>query len=251
MKKLLAITLAAVILPLALNAQDIKVMSYNIRNSEAKDGTNSWMYRYAAAADMIKDQAADVIGMQEILEDQIYFIEQNFREYKCVGEYTSIFWNKKTMSMLKWDTIELPESECIATWALMKDKKSGNKFYMVNTDLGQTPKDARKSAVQLIIDTVAALNKEALPVVLTGGFDTRSSDAVLSGLEAEMKNARKAAEKTDNTGTYHNWGKVSDVIDHVYISGFSACPEYQTVTKRYSDRKFVSDHYPIVAMLVF
>jgi endonuclease/exonuclease/phosphatase family metal-dependent hydrolase len=41
------------------------------------------------------------------------------------------------------------------------------------------------------------------------------------------------------------------VIDYIYISGFSACPEYQTVTKKYLDRTFISDHYPITARLIF
>ena len=50
MKKTLSIILAAMILPLAVNAQDLKVISYNIRNSQANDGTNSWLYRYAASA---------------------------------------------------------------------------------------------------------------------------------------------------------------------------------------------------------
>jgi endonuclease/exonuclease/phosphatase family metal-dependent hydrolase len=41
------------------------------------------------------------------------------------------------------------------------------------------------------------------------------------------------------------------IIDYIYISGFSSCLEYQTVTKKYNDRKFISDHYPITARLIF
>lgn len=245
MKKFFAIALAAVILPLALNAQDIKVMSYNIRNGEAKDGTNSWMYRYASTAEMIKEQQADVWGIQEALEDQIYFIEQNFREYKTAGDFASIIWNKKTVALQKSGSFDA------ATWALFKHKETGKKFYVVNVDLDKTPAEEQKAVIAQILEKTEAMNKESLPIVMTGGFFMKPGDAALADLESKMINARKSAAKTDNTGTYNNWGKTSEIRDHIYYLSFSACDEYQTVTKRYADRKFVSDHYPLMVLFTF
>lgn len=241
MKRTVTILIAAMLAHFAMNAQDLKVISYNIRNSEEKDGTNSWIYRYAASAEMIKDQNADIIGVQEALEDQIFFIEENFKQYKGTGEYTPVFWNKKTVSMLKSGSFDS------STWALMKAKKSGNRFYVVNLDLAKTPEGERKAAVSAILDKIAGINTDSLPVILLGGFYMKS----VADAESQMSNARKTAPKTDNTGTYNNWGKNSDVIDHILYSGFSACSEYQTVTKKYADRKFVSDHFPLMALLVF
>ena len=80
MKRTLTILIAAILVQFAMNAQDLKVMSYNIRQSGAKDGTNSWMYRFAATGEMIKDQMPDVFGVQEATFEQVYFIEQNFKE---------------------------------------------------------------------------------------------------------------------------------------------------------------------------
>ena len=90
-------------------------------------------------------------------------------------------------------------------------------------------------------------------MVLTGDFNVKPDDPCLAGLDACMKCTRKIAAKTDNHNTFNGWGKASKdmVIDYIYISGFSACPEYQTVTKRYSDRTYISDHYPITARLIF
>ena len=245
MKRIVTILIAAMLLPLAMNAQDLKVISYNIRNSESKDGTNSWAYRYAASAEMIKDQQADVIGLQEATKDQKYFIEQNFKDYKCAGKTVSFLWNKKTVSLLKSGDMEA------ATWAQIKHKKTGNRFYLVNVDLENTAEADRKAALRQIMDKVNEMNSENLPVVVTGGFYMKPTDPSLSDMNSEMINARKAALKTDNTGTYHNWGKVSDIIDHIYYSSFSECPEFKTVTDRYADRKFISDHYPIMTLLTF
>lgn len=245
MKRTVITLIAAVILPLALNAQDLKVISYNIRNSQAKDGTNSWIYRYAATAEMILDQQADVLGLQEALPDQVEFIEKNFKEYRSAGVSPVIVYNKKTVSILKSGETE------DASWALVKEKDTGKRFYLVNVDLESVAAAERKAALGKVLDAVAGINADALPVVVTGGFYMKPYDSGLADIEAKMSNARKTAPKTDNTGTYNNWGKNSDIIDHIYISGFSSCPEYQTVVKRYADRKFVSDHYPILVLLNF
>ena len=280
MKRIQMMLFAALImLPQIIMAQnygeapELKVMSFNIRYGDASDGTNSWNLRYAAAAEMIEDQKPDVMGLQEALSYQVLFIEENFRDYKCIGvgrengkkegEHMSIFWNKKTVSMLDWGTFwlsETPEKPSMgwdaacrrtATWALMKCKRTGNKFYFVNTHLDHVGVEARKNGLQLVMDRVAQMNKDNLPVVLTGDFNVQPSDACLSGLDAKMKSARKVAMKTDDKGTYNNWGKNSEVIDYIYFSGFRSCPEFQTVTKKYAKRTFVSDHFPIFAKLIF
>lgn len=260
-------------LPQFCFAQDLKVMSFNVRMSSANDGTNSWALRYPAVGDMFKDQKPDIMGVQEALYEQIYFFDNNFKDYKYVGvgredgkkegEFMAIFWNKKTVSLLDWGTYWLSETPdkpsmgwdaaCFrtATWALMKDKKTGKKFYFVNTHLDHVGKEARRNGLKLVMDKIAAMNKDGLPLVLTGDFNVTPDDPALVDVDANMKSARKVAEKTDNTGTFNNWGKASSVIDYIYFTGFSSCPEYHTVTEKYAERKFVSDHYPITAELKF
>lgn len=245
MKRTLTTLIAMALMAVALNAQDLKVISYNIRNSEAKDGTNSWQYRYAASAEMIKDQQADVLGLQEALEDQVTFIEQNFKDYKWTGDFATIIWNKKTVTLQKSGSFDA------ATWALFKHKETGKKFYVVNVDLDKTPAGEQKAVIAQILEKTEAINKDSLPVVMTGGFFMKPGDSALAEVESKMINARKSATKTDNTGTYNNWGKTSEIRDHIYYLSFSACDEYQTVTKRYADRKFVSDHYPLMVLFTF
>jgi len=281
MKKILFITLATVmLLPFNIQAKkndtdELKVMSYNIRMGTANDGTNSWEFRCPATIEMLNDQKPDVFGVQEAFEYQIKFIEEFCRDYKSVGvgrddgkkkgEFMSIFWNKKTVSLLKWgtfwlsDTPEVPskgwDAQCMrtATWALMKDKKTGNKFYFVNTHLDHKGVEAQKNGLKLIVDRIESINPQGYPMVLTGDFNMTPDNKALKDLDSRMQSARKVAVVTDSHNTFNAWSiKPSDkVIDYIYISGFSACPEYQTVTKKYAGRPFVSDHYPIFARLIF
>lgn len=283
MKRLLIILLAVSMLPQTIEAKkktsdkeyDLKVMSYNIRLGIGKDGTNSWEFRYPATALMIEDQQPDVFGVQEAHDFQILFIKENLRNYDCVGvgredgksegEHMSIFWNKKKISLIKSGTFWLSETpdkpskgwdaHCkrTATWALMKDKRTGKKFYFVNTHLDHRGKLAQKNGLALIVSRIDEINPQGYPMVLTGDFNVKPNNPVLTDLDKIMQSSRKVAKKTDNHQTFNGWGKAKSdaVIDYIYVSGFSDCIEYQTVTKSYAERKFISDHYPIFTTLKF
>lgn len=130
-------------------------------------------------------------------------------------------------------------------------QEDGRMFYYVNTHLDHVGQEAQKNGLKLILDHIASINPKGYPMVLTGDFNITPDNKALAGLDAVMQSTRKIAEKTDSLGTYNGWGKANEVIDYIYCSGFSKCVEYQTVTKKYADRAFVSDHYPIFARLIF
>ena len=177
----------------------------------------------------------------------------------------SIFWNKKKISLIKSGTFWLSETpdkpskgwdaHCkrTATWALMKDKRTGKKFYFVNTHLDHRGKLAQKNGLALIVSRIDEINPQGYPMVLTGDFNVKPNNPVLTDLDKIMQSSRKVAKKTDNHQTFNGWGKAKSdaVIDYIYVSGFSDCIEYQTVTKPYAERKFISDHYPIFTTLKF
>ena len=269
------------LLPMNLIARDdnrpveLKVMSYNIRNGEAKDGTNAWQYRAPATMMMLEDQKPDIFGIQEAFDYQVAAILTFTEGYKAVGvgredgkhegEHMSIFYNKKRLKLQRWGTYWLSETPdkpsmgwdaaCrrTATWALMKDKKSGKKFYFVNTHLDHVGVQARKKGLELIVANIAKMNKEGYPMILTGDFNVTLEDPCLEALEGVMKSARATAVKTDNSGSFNNWGKQNpeSPIDYIYYKGFSSCPVFEVVKKSYYERKFVSDHFPVSAVLIF
>jgi endonuclease/exonuclease/phosphatase family metal-dependent hydrolase len=217
----------------------------------------------------------DVFGVQEALDFQLTHVSEMARNYKNVGvgredgkhdgEHMAIFWNKKTVKMLKWGTFwlsEAPEKPSMgwdaacfrtATWALMKDKKTGKKFYFVNTHLDHVGKEARKLGLKLIVDRIDDINPEKYPMVLTGDFNVRPDNPCLVDLDKIMTSTRKIAKKTDSKGTFNGWRKDREggVIDYIYVSGFGEVVEYETITKKYADRSFISDHYPIMSVLKF
>lgn len=278
LKKLfLIIPVLLQILPQQMYSQstELKVMSYNIRQGSADDGDNSWIFRSSSTLEMLEDQMPDVFGVQEALGYQVEYISEHSIAYDYVGvgrddgnqkgEYMAIFWSKKTMSVLEWGTFWLSETPDVpskgwdaacyrtATWALMEVKKTGQKFYFVNTHLDHIGVDARREGLNLIVDKIASINHEGLPMVLTGDFNMIPSAPELKELDAKMNSTRLVAIESDNHNTFNGWGKGTkdQIIDYIYISGFSSCLEYHTVTDEYAQRKYISDHYPIVSRLIF
>ena len=279
MKKTLLFAAFAALFSLACSneSNELKVMSYNVRYDTPKDGDNIWDLRKHATIAMLDDVKPDVFGVQEALPNQIAYISEQAPVYKNVGvgrddgiskgEHMSVFWNTETVEMLQWGTYWLSETPDVpsygwdagcrrtATWTLMKDKRNGKKFFFVNTHLDHKGVEARKKGLQLVVDKIAAMNPDGYPMVLTGDFNVTPDDECLVDLDKQMKSARKIAKVTDNYTTYNSWGgnapQKEYVIDYIYVSGFSAVPQFYTNLKPYADRQFISDHYPIVAVLCF
>ena len=280
MKKLiLATAILLCALPAGAKKQEkntfngVTAISFNIRTANAKDGLNSWDFRGDAVLSMIKDQKPDVMGLQEALLIQIkpliYFLD----DYKWVGvgredgkkegEHMAIFYNKKRVSLLKWGTFwlsETPEKPSkgwdaqylrTATWALMKDKGTGKKFFVVDTHLDNTGAEAREKGLSLILDRIAAMNPDGLPLLLMGDFNMTVDDPSMAPVKKAMHNCRTVAAKSDGLDTCHDWGRHYSSIDFIWEKGFGSCIEYETLTKPYDGRAFISDHFPVKVKLLF
>lgn len=252
---------------------EVKVISYNIRFANKKDGDNVWQNRAKASPAMIRDYAPDVFGVQEALAVQLEYLDDKLPHYSFVGvgredgkkkgETMAIFYNTRKVRLLDWGTYWLSETpdkpsrgwdaDCkrTATWTLMEMKDSGRKFFYVNTHLDHRGDVAQQKGLELIVEHIAAMNPEELPMILTGDFNVTPEDPVLGGLNTRMLDARKTALKTDSRATFNAWGKSASIIDYIYYSGFTECAEYETIVRQYKGVLYISDHYPIVSRLVF
>ena len=275
-KLLLAVAALACLLPATYSckkAETIKAMSYNIRLGVANDGDNAWENRKEATYAMLTDQDPDVFGVQEAYKFQIEYINETCPQYASVGigredglekgEHMSIFYKKDLFELEDWGTYWLSETPDVpsmgwdaacfrtATWALLKNKKTGTEFYYVNTHLDHVGVEARKNGLALIVERIAAMNPEGYPMILTGDLNVKADDPCLEDLDKQMKSARVYAEKTTDKASFNGWGRAAQAIDYVYYSGFKKCTEFDVVDQTYDGKPYISDHYPVYAVLVF
>lgn len=281
MKKVL-IALAA-LLPFCLacgtsekKAESIKVMSYNIRYGTADDGDNIWENRKEAAAAMVLDQRPVCFGVQEALDFQLEYLQENCPGYRYVGvgredgvhdgEHMAVFYDSERMELEKWGTYWLSETPEVpsfgwdaackrtATWTLLKDLQTGKHFYFVNTHLDHVGWEARRNGLLLLVERIGNMNPEGYPMILCGDFNVHPDNPCLDELRTLMTDAWQSAATADFNITWHDWGKNTrdkTPIDYIFYSGFSACESMLRVTQTYNGRPYVSDHYPVTAVLVY
>ena len=277
MKKLiLAVAALAALLPATLSckkAETFKVISYNIRLGTANDGDNAWENRKEATTAMLVDQDPLIFGVQEAMKNQLDYITENCPQYACVGvgredgiemgDHMSIFYKKDLVELEKWGTYWLSETPeepskgwdaaCrrTATWALLKIKETGKEFFFVNTHLDHRGPEARKNGLALILDRIADMNPDDWPMILTGDLNVEPDDPCLTNLNTRMNSARAFAEKTTDKASFNGWGTAQEVIDYVYYSGFSKCLAFDVIDQTYAEKPYISDHYPVHAILQF
>lgn len=253
--------------------ETLKVMSYNIRLGVADDGDNSWDIRKPATIEMLETLRPDIFGVQEAYNYQLSYITGNCPQYSCFGvgrddgsdegEHMSIFYDNTKFECLNWGNYWLSETPDVpsfgwdaacrrtATWALLKNKQTGNEFFFVNTHLDHIGVQARINGLALVVDKIADMNPDGHPMVLTGDFNVEPDDICLVDLNTKMSSARATAEVSDTKPSFNGWGEASETIDYIYYSGFSCCHSFRVVDETFADKPYISDHYPVIAEIEF
>lgn len=288
MKSVLKYAFATLFALIAVNLDaQIKVISYNIRLSIADDGENSWQYRKSASIDMIEEERPDIFGLQEAMPEQVTYLNGNLPDYRSVGvgredgvdegEHMMIYYNSSKISLSEWGTYWLSETPDVpslgwgaackrtATWTKLCYLPTGQEFYYVNTHLDHVSALARRNGLKLIVENIKAMNKEGLPLIVTGDFNVQPTDDSLDGIESIMSSARTHALKTTDRGSFNGWGRYGESdaapvgasewkdlsLDYIYYTNFKGCLEFKVLDTPYGDVKYISDHYPVSAVLVF
>ncbi len=257
----------------------INVATFNMRYDNPDDSLNNWQYRKERIAQFIKDQKVEIVGTQELLQNQVDDLKALLPEYDMVGvardngkdegEYAAIFYlrdrfdaldsnnfwlceNPDSVGMKGWD------AACtrIATWAKMQDKATGKIFMAVNTHFDHVGEVARRESALLIISKIKEIVGDR-PAFLTGDFNVDSTSNAYETIttnEFVLNDSRKVAKAVEGADyTWHDFGKLPaeerGIIDFIFTT-----PSIE-VLKVYIPQEnadaLLSDHNPQVATLQF
>ena len=257
---------------------EIKVMSFNLRTSGMdKETPNHWNNRKAACVALIRDPMPDIMGVQEAtytdqwvwLKNQLksagydgYGVNRQTGKESGAGETPGILYNTNVIKQIEVGTFWLSETPDkpskgwdanyyrTATWGLFEHIATGQKFFFVNTHLDHESVTAQVEGMKLIEKKLLEY-EEDYPLYLTGDFNVISTDKALDGIREFMRNARTYASVRDTNPTVNGFGNSSSrkQIDHIYYSDYLKAVEYYTIMDAYEGVTYVSDHYPIYAIL--
>ena len=260
---------------------EIKWATFNIRLDTPYDSLNNWEYRKDSVASFIRNQDLDIVGMQEVLHNQLVDLKTRLPEYaeigvgredgKTKGEYAPIFFKKDRFEILDNNTFWLsqyPDSigfigwdgACtrIATWAKMKDKQNGKIFMAINTHFDHVCTEARRKGALLIIEKIKEIVGDK-PAVLTGDFNVNDSSEAYNTLTTNsfvLKDAHKEAQTKEGVDyTFHNFGRIEpsscEKIDFIFITPNIKVSINYIPEEAKQEGKFLSDHNPEVVQISF
>ena len=250
----------------------IKVLTFNLRNSRAVDGLDSWPFRRAGLLERLKTLSPDLLGVQEARADQHDAIVEALADYTPVGvgrddgkrggEFASLFVRKARFDVMDSGNFWLsptPEEvgsvgwdadlTRICSWALIKDKVDGREIVFANTHFDHKGKLARENSAKLIASRLPAMYP-GRPVILTGDFNADdTTPAYKSILAAGWVDAYRQVHPTPTTNE-SSFGGFKGTTKGRRIDFIFASPEFEESAgeidrSTFANGRWPSDHYPV------
>jgi endonuclease/exonuclease/phosphatase family metal-dependent hydrolase len=260
---------------------EIKAMSFNIRVDTILDGLNRWSGRRKIVYDILADNAADVVGVQEALDHQVRQIQRALPQYdhyavgrndgREKGESCAIFYRKDRFSLTDcgtfWfsDTPSKPGSKDwgniwprICSWVYLTEKITGNGFYVYNVHLAVLSQNSRQKSVELLAKRIAA-RKPNDPFIVMGDFNMKLDNPAMVYLQntdsetpyPRMQDAwRSLYPDGICKGTQPGLLGLSSgpKIDHIPVCEGAKVLDVQ-IDRRKVNGRYASDHFPIIAKI--
>jgi len=269
----LLLSLAIAQAPAAPPAQaaPLTVMSFNIRYGTANDGENHWLKRREQLFALLREQQADVVGLQEALHGQIEEILQAVPGYAYVGvgrsdgrqagEYAAILYRTARLQARRSDTFWFSDTpgvvksaswgnqiERISTWAYFEDRE-GPAFYVFNVHLDHQSQPSRERSAALLLARIGALDPKA-PVIVTGDFNAGENNPAAVAMLAVFRDSFRVLHPDANeAGTFNGFkpGQTGgDKIDFVFVEPGTEVLD-AAIVRTSRDGRYPSDHFPVTA----
>lgn len=266
---------------LATAAEPFRVMSFNVRNSNAQDGEDAWPKRTELFFGTIAAYAPDLIGFQEVLAVQHDALTTRLSDYGFVGvarddgkrkgEWSCVAYRKARFTVVAdgnfWlsETPEVIGSKSwdaaltrICSWVRLRETATGKEFVFANTHFDHKGVIARQEASKVISHRVSVI-AAGVPALLTGDLNINEDNPAYTVF---VKPTTPGAIRwTDAFREVHPKRGPEEVSFHAFKGGstgsridFIFHTDHFVATEAAIDRtarngRYPSDHYPVTAVV--
>jgi endonuclease/exonuclease/phosphatase family metal-dependent hydrolase len=270
-------SLAILFFSFSLSAQELNVMTFNIRLNTASDSLNAWPYRKDKVASQILFHDVHLLGVQEALHIQMTDLEDRLPQFNYVGggrddgkekgEYSAIFYDTVRLQLLAtkmfWlsETTEVPGSKSwdaaitrMVTWAKFKDRKTKKIFFAFNTHFDHIGKLARRESANIVLKKVKEI-AGSVPVIFTGDFNAEPADEPIMVImdknnPLHLTDSKEISQTTHYgpTGTFNGFQskeRNDQPIDYIFLKGKWKVLTHASISQTWMGR-FASDHFAVL-----
>lgn len=266
----------------------LRLMTFNIlvKRPMIDLGARAWKERGPLVAELIRHYMPDVIGLQEVTEDQKLYLERELASvgYASVGlkraadqkigflkgrpgEYALIFYNVNRVMLNSHETIWLNETgqrfttgwdaklPRIATIAQFTRMDTHQSFVVCNMHLALEPVAQRQGARMVAQHGLQKAGN--MPLFILGDFNMTEQPAMqqLQTVIPTIGNTKYVARNTHipadeaRGGTRVGWKKIEEagyIIDHIFANNIGAVINYAIPVRSDAKKWRVSDHRPVL-----
>jgi len=262
----------------AYTQSPLKVMTFNIRYNNPADSIYNWDHRKNMVYGVFRTYNPDIAGLQEVLFTQLTNLKDTLKEYswfgvgrddgKKAGEFSVLCY--KTSRFIKVDgsdfwlskTPDVPGSKSwqaactrIVTWLMLRDKISGQLFFIFNTHFDHASEEARVESAKLLRKKIDEITS-GRTVLVCGDFNSTSSGEAYKLLTNKstpgfLVDTRVSLPDTVKEPSYSFIGfpfhpDAGNLIDFIFTRNAPAwkVKTYHIITDN-RDGLYPSDHLPV------
>lgn len=260
--------------------QEIKVMSFNVRFDNPADGINAWEHRVPLVEKYMSEEMPDIMGVQESLHHQNEDLLRIMSGYAYIGtgrddgqrsgEFSPVFYRTQTFTLIEhgqfWlsETPDIPGSigweailPRVVSWAKLKHRESEREMFVFNTHFSHVSDLAREKSMEFMSDQIRKIAAD-YPIIITGDFNITKGSPLYHQMTEHLEEnngvrnveyySQQPVINADNTFNAFREDTDSRVIDYIFTNKHFEVKNF-TVDQIKDDGIFISDHWPIKAVL--
>ena len=238
------------------NQMNLRVMTFNLRFENDRDGQNAWECRRAMVVRVIEKHAPDILGTQEGKWDQLMYLADNLPDYRIhmpgrqedkKAQCPTLFvrkdrfeitggrdlWLSKTPDVYMskdWDSA-FPRMMSYAELACLEDE--GRNMCAVVTHLDHIGKEARFHQAKIIAEQAG---RTRFPSLVMGDFNEEPEADVHQILTDPAVGLKDTWQQSGG-----GWGR-----DSFTSHGFTGIPQKSRIDWILASKEFSVDHVQII-----
>lgn len=248
------------------------IIQYNIRMNTPSDGDNAWPLRKEKVAGLLTFHGADIFNIQEGLPEQMDDLTSLLPAFDHVGvgrddgkrqgEHMGIFYRKDRFQKLDagmfWlsETPDKPglgwDAVCnrYVQWIKLKDNITKKTFFVFDTHFDHRGNKAREESAKMILRYIKDINKENLPLILTGDLNLVPTSAPVQTILTVLKDAMDVSQTPHygpaNTSGGFDVKVLRAKIDYIFVNDGVTVLRHGHLTDSFG-LAYPSDHIPVLA----